>query len=252
MYYYRKFQGCLLTVSLSTQYCTSTIHHSSHSQLHHADSSKMSKGRSRGRSQNMRTLTCRRYDGTKSRLAEPRGRTARQSPKRSSVPILGVEVATGASLLRRCGRGGYLDITSLLEGMRRVQQDAPGAHCALCPHCAKSRLFSTTGSHGSGGGSLRDQIFFFLLRTALKDRPKGPPTANRQLPSTANRHQPPTTNRHQPPATNRHRPPAATNRQLPTTANRLQPPTANHQPPPTASCQLPTANRQPPTATNHG
>ena len=33
---------------------------------------------------------------------------------------------------------------------------------------------------------------FFLLRTALKDRPKGPPTANRQLPPTANRQQPPT------------------------------------------------------------
>ena len=30
------------------------------------------------------------------------------------------------------------------------------------------------------GRSLRDQIFF-LLRAALKDRPKGPPTANRQV-----------------------------------------------------------------------
>ena len=48
---------------------------------------------------------------------------------------------------------------------------------------------------------LKGPDFFFLLRTALKDRPKGPPTANRQLPSTANRHQPPTTNRHQPPPT---------------------------------------------------
>ena len=101
------------------------------------------------------------------------------------------------------------------------------------------------------GGSLRDEIFFFLLRTALKDRPKGPPTANRQLPSTANRHQPPTTNRHQPPATNRRQPPAATNRQLPTTANRLQPPTASHQPPPTTTNrQLSTANRQPPPTAN--
>ena len=103
----------------------------------------------------------------------------------------------------------------------------------------------------SPGGSLRDEIFFCLLRTALKDRPKGPPTANRQLPSTANRHQPPTTNRHQPPATNRCQPPAATNRQLPTTANRLQPPTASHQPPPTTpNRQLPTANRQPPPTAN--
>ena len=98
--------------------------------------------------------------------------------------------------------------------------------------------------------ALKEPDFFFLLRTALGDRPKGPPIANRQLPSTANRHQPPTTNRHQPPTTNRRQPPAATNRQLPTTANRHQPTAANHhQPPPTASCQLPTANRrQPPTA----
>ena len=118
------------------------------------------------------------------------------------------------------------------------------------------------------GRSLRDQIFF-LLRTALKDRPKGPPTANRQVPSTttANFHQPPTatnhqpptaTNRrpptanHQPPATNCRQPPTATNRQLLTTANHCQPPpptnhqspTTNcHQPPPTASCKPPTANR---------
>ena len=36
--------------------------------------------------------------------------------------------------------------------------------------------------------------------TALKDHPKGPPTANRQPPPTANRHQTPTsTNRHPPP-----------------------------------------------------
>ena len=28
---------------------------------------------------------------------------------------------------------------------------------------------------------------FFLLRTALKDSPQGPPTANRQPPPTANR-----------------------------------------------------------------
>ena len=101
---------------------------------------------------------------------------------------------------------------------------------------------------------LKGPDFFFVLRTALKDRPKGPPTANRQLPPTANRRQPPPTANHQPPA--------ATNRQLPTTANRHQPPITNHQPPPTttnrhqppvANCQPPTtANRQPPTATNHG
>ena len=38
------------------------------------------------------------------------------------------------------------------------------------------------------GGSLRS--LFFLLKTAIKDRPQGPPTPNRQ-PPTANR-QPPT------------------------------------------------------------
>ena len=98
------------------------------------------------------------------------------------------------------------------------------------------------------GRSFRGQIFFFLLRTALKDRPKGPPTANRQLPSTANRHQPSTTNRHQPPPTaSGDQPPTANHCQPPPTTNH-QPPTAanHHQPPPTASCQPPTANRQPP------
>ena len=103
------------------------------------------------------------------------------------------------------------------------------------------------------GGSLRDEIFF-LLRTPLKDRPKGPSTANRQLPSTANRHQPPTTDRHQPPPTaSGDQPPTANHCQPPPTTDH-QPPTAanHHQPPPTASCQLPTANRrQPPTANRH-
>ena len=81
----------------------------------------------------------------------------------------------------------------------------------------------------------RDSFFFFLLRTALKDRPKGPPTAN---------HQPPTANR-QPPSTNCQPLPTATNHQSPTTNRRQSPPTAtNH--------QLPTANRQsPPTANRH-
>ena len=93
------------------------------------------------------------------------------------------------------------------------------------------------------GRSLRDQIFF-LLRTVLKDRPKGPPTANRQLPPTANRHQLPT-------ATNR-QPPTATNHQPSTAANRHQPPITNCQLPPTAANrrQPPTANRQSPPATN--
>ena len=83
---------------------------------------------------------------------------------------------------------------------------------------------------------------FFLLRTALRDRPKGPSTANHQPPQTANRHQPPTANRRQPPA--------ATNRQPPTTAKRHQPPITNHQPPTTTTNrhEPPVPNRQPPTA----
>ena len=104
--------------------------------------------------------------------------------------------------------------------------------------------------HTGVRGVLKGRDFFFLLRTPLKDRPKGPPTTDRQLPSTANRHQPPTTNCHQPPPTaSGDQPPTANHCQPPPTTNH-QPPTAanHHQPPPTASCQLPTANRQPPTA----
>ena len=84
---------------------------------------------------------------------------------------------------------------------------------------------------GCGGSrEMSDQKHVFrstsLLRTALKDRPQGPPTANRQPPSIANRQPPPTTNR-QPL-------PTATSRQPPTT-NPHQPPITNHQPPPTAT-----------------
>ena len=117
---------------------------------------------------------------------------------------------------------------------------------------------SHTPPHRAPGRSLRDQIFF-LLRTALKVRPKGPPTANRQPPPTANRQPLPTINRCQPPPTthhqlpttaNRRQPPTA-NQQSPPTANRRQPPTANQQSPPTANRrQPPTANRQPSISTN--
>ena len=34
-------------------------------------------------------------------------------------------------------------------------QEMKGAHRALCPRCAKRRLFSTAGSHGSQGPELR-------------------------------------------------------------------------------------------------
>ena len=42
---------------------------------------------------------------------------------------------------------------------------------------------------GVGRAVLWDRDFFLLIlvRTALKDRPKGPSTANRQPPPTANR-----------------------------------------------------------------
>ena len=36
-------------------------------------------------------------------------------------------------------------------------------------------------------GVLKEPNIFFLLRTALMDRPQGPPTANRQPPTAANR-----------------------------------------------------------------
>ena len=70
------------------------------------------------------------------------------------------------------------------------------------------------GGGGEGRGVLRE-LDFFLLRTALRDRPKGPPTANHQPPATTNRQPPPTASR-QPP-----------------TANRQSPPTGNRQSPPT-------------------
>ena len=90
--------------------------------------------------------------------------------------------------------------------------------------------------------------FFFLLRTALKDRPMGPPTANHQPPPTANHQSPPTANGDQPPTANHCQPPpTAANHQSPTTNRRQPPPTATNHQLPTANRQLPpTANRQPP------
>ena len=74
---------------------------------------------------------------------------------------------------------------------------------------------------------------FFLFRTALKDRPKGPPTANHQPPPTTNRQPLPTATNHQSPSTNRRQPPPTdTNCQSPT-ANRQSPPTADRQSPQT-------------------
>ena len=75
-------------------------------------------------------------------------------------------------------------------------------------------------------GVLKD---FFLLRTALRDRPKGPSTTNHQPPPTANHQPPPATSRDQPPAANHCQPPSTTNPQLPPTATNRQPPTAHRQ-----------------------
>ena len=64
-------------------------------------------------------------------------------------------------------------------------------------------------------GVLQEPIFFWL-RTALKDRPQGPP-----LPTATDR-QPPTTNPHQPPIARHQPPPTATDCHQPPTANRHQ------------------------------
>ena len=68
------------------------------------------------------------------------------------------------------------------------------------------------------------EVDFFLLRTALKGRSKGPPTANHGQPPAA-------TDRHQPPITNQQPPPTSTNRHQPLVTNR-QPPTTNRESPP--------------------
>ena len=52
-------------------------------------------------------------------------------------------------------------------------------------------------------GCPQETQFFLLLRTALQDSPKGPPTANHQPPPTANRQPPPTANHQPPPTANR-------------------------------------------------
>ena len=102
--------------------------------------------------------------------------------------------------------------------------------------CGVILFFFCSTLFSSAGGSSRSPPPFFLLRTALKDRPQGRPTANRQPPPTANRQplptaanrQPPTTKPHQPPSTNHQPPPTATHRQPPTT-NTLHPiPHLNH------------------------
>ena len=119
---------------------------------------------------------------------------------------------------------------------RELWSSAVAASWAEACHWRSARVLSGLTRRFTGG--VLKKLDFFLLRTALRDRPKGPSTGN---------HQPPA-NHHQPPTANRRQPPAATNRQPPTNANGHQPPIPNHQPPPTATNrQSPTATRPPPT-----
>ena len=141
---------------------------------------------------------------------------------------------------RRSGSRPPLGPRAQVPGVR----SAIPCHCPSCSSCRVRGLWASSASrvpivaagrhtHGQGGPSGPPP--FFLLRAALRDRPKGPPTVNCQPPPTANRHQSPTTNRHRPPTANR-QPPTATNRQphQPPTATNRQPPIAtNRQSPPT-------------------
>ena len=144
----------------------------------------------------------------------------------------------------RCFPFASLPISVLQVGKRLAGLDGPPL--MLHDGLRAQHPLGLTKKEPESRAVLKEPDFFLLLRTALADRPKGPPTANRQLPPTTNRHQPPTTNRHQPPPTvssdqpptaNHYRPPPITNHQSPTT-NRCQPP------PTTTNRQLPTANRQ--------
>ena len=109
---------------------------------------------------------------------------------------------------------------------------------------------ATSGPEASRTPRLRGvlkEVDFFLLRTALRDRPKGP-RGNHWPPPTANRHQPPTENRQQRPTTNRQPLPTAINHQSPTANRRQPPPTAtNRHQPPVANRQPPTTHHPPPT-----
>ena len=118
--------------------------------------------------------------------------------------------------MRSAGAAPLLGVRSVCAKHVRLMFEACSVHSIVSVFhavgCLLSPIFSTLAT-------LRE-----VLKEPIgsKDRPWGPPTANRQPPTT-NRRQPPTANRHQPPTTNR------------------------HQSPP-----IPTANRQPPIATNHG
>ena len=111
--------------------------------------------------------------------------------------------------------GTCIPVDDLYVEVYSIDPPSEGVSVLCPPVCSHPQTVNA-----KQGGPSRIRFFDFFL---VKDRPKGPPTANHQLPPTANRHQPP------------RQPPAATNRQPPTTANRHQPPITNHQPPPTTT-----------------
>ena len=89
-----------------------------------------------------------------------------------------------------------------------MHQTAPGALLVPPPPSPggkRSCVWAQRGIRGWRAGlSLRPQIFLFLLRTARKDSPQGPPIANHQPPPTTNRQAPTAANHHQPPTVNCH------------------------------------------------
>ena len=104
----------------------------------------------------------------------------------------------------RVGVRILLHVSKFCIGGQTSPLDLSPMYVSLCGgSCRCTRVqcnFVVPQPHGDGAvvlrGSLRNP--FFLLRTALNQRPQGPPTANHQPPSAANRHQPLTANRHQP------------------------------------------------------
>ena len=92
--------------------------------------------------------------------------------------------------------------TALAREAAGAQRCCPKQHLLLhdprppttsaCTRCPTTPAPNWNGH--PGGGAVLQSPSFFLLRTALKDSPQGPLTANRQPPTATNR-QPPTANR---------------------------------------------------------
>ena len=103
---------------------------------------------------------------------------------------------------------------------------------APCPLWGSLTSRGAVANHPPPQGGPLGTSFFFWLSTALKDRPKGPPTANRDQPPTANRQRRPTASRQPLPTATNHQSPTTNRRQPPPTATNRQSPIANHQSPP--------------------